>query len=68
MFVFYSLVALLPLASADIIANMFEWSHDDVAKECTRFLAPYGYTGAQVTGYHHTLTGFLTIPLIPKIF
>ncbi|CAH1391971.1 unnamed protein product [Nezara viridula] len=44
-----ALLTILPLVSADTIANMFEWSHDDVAKECVRFLAPHGYKGVQVS-------------------
>ncbi|XP_014271054.1 alpha-amylase 4N [Halyomorpha halys] len=44
-----ALLTILPLVSGETIVNMFEWSHDDVAKECVRFLGPYGYSGVQVS-------------------
>ena len=31
-----------------IIVQMFEWKHSDVAAECERFLAGAGYCGVQV--------------------
>ena len=30
------------------IVHLFEWKFKDVAAECERFLAPYGYAGVQV--------------------
>lgn len=30
------------------IVHLFEWRWSDVAAECERFLAPYGYGGVQV--------------------
>ncbi|ESP02089.1 hypothetical protein LOTGIDRAFT_60689, partial [Lottia gigantea] len=29
------------------ITHLFEWKWSDVAKECERFLGPYGYCGVQ---------------------
>jgi len=29
--------------------HLFEWKWDDIAKECERFLGPYGYGGIQVS-------------------
>ena len=31
-----------------VIVEMFEWKHSDVAAECERFLGPAGYCGVQV--------------------
>ncbi|CAH1397787.1 unnamed protein product [Nezara viridula] len=44
-----TLVILLPLVRPETIVHLFEWSHEDVAKECNRFLAPYGYSAVQVS-------------------
>jgi len=30
------------------IVHLFEWKFNDIAAECERFLAPYGYAGVQV--------------------
>jgi hypothetical protein len=32
-----------------VIVHLFEWKWTDIASECERFLAPYGYCGVQVT-------------------
>ncbi|XP_066908715.1 alpha-amylase 1 [Halyomorpha halys] len=59
MLIFSVLAALLPLVSPEIIVQLFEWSHQDVAKECVRFLAPYGYSAVQVSpvNEHAILSG-----------
>lgn len=31
------------------IVHLFEWRWDDIAKECERFLGPYGFGGLQVS-------------------
>ncbi|PIK42765.1 putative alpha-amylase 4N isoform X2 [Apostichopus japonicus] len=56
---FFLLTALLGLASAQWNANtaydrqtivhLFEWKWTDIADECERFLAPYGFGGVQVS-------------------
>jgi len=30
------------------IVHLFEWRWDDIAEECERFLAPFGFAGVQV--------------------
>nr|BAM74656.1 alpha-amylase [Haliotis discus hannai] len=31
------------------ITHLFEWTWSDIAKECERFLGPYGYCGVQIS-------------------
>ena len=31
-----------------VIVHLVEWKFDDIAKECERFLGPYGFAGVQV--------------------
>ena len=31
------------------MVHLFEWTWNDIAEECERFLGPYGYGGVQVT-------------------
>ncbi|WP_336855326.1 alpha-amylase family protein [Sinomonas albida] len=40
----------------DVIANLFEWNWDSVAKECTQVLGPNGYAGVQVAPPQDSLT------------
>ncbi len=42
-----------------VIVHLFEWKWTDIAAECERFLAPYGYCGVQVT-----FTCFLSMTLL----
>lgn len=37
-----------PQQYRDVMANLFEWNWDSVAKECTDVLGPNGYAGVQV--------------------
>lgn len=38
-----SLDARAPSGSKDVIIQMFEWTWDSVAAECTNFIGPAGY-------------------------
>src|SRR5664279_1222245 len=35
-------------SARDVVANLFEWNWNSVAKECTTVLGPHGYGGVQV--------------------
>ncbi len=51
---------------AAVIAQMFEWSWDSVAAECTRFLGPAGYgfvQGQHLTPWMCSPVGLLTVSL-----
>lgn len=32
-----------------VIVHLFEWTFEDIAKECEVFLGPYGYGGVQIS-------------------
>ncbi|XP_782889.4 alpha-amylase 4N [Strongylocentrotus purpuratus] len=32
-----------------VIVHLFEWTWNDIAKECERFLGPYGFAGVQIS-------------------
>lgn len=36
-------------AGTTSIVHLFEWRWDDIALECERYLAPYGFGGVQVS-------------------
>jgi alpha-amylase len=36
------------LSGRNVIVHLFEWSFNDVALECERFLGPNGFAGVQV--------------------
>jgi hypothetical protein len=64
--VYYAnLTACALTGQSDVIAQMFEWSWDSVAKECVHFLGPAGYGYVQGTPMDlpsFPASGLLTIP------
>ncbi len=57
----HSLHARAPSGSKDVIIQMFEWTWDSVASECTNFIGPagYGFVQGKLSVSHPTST-FLT--------
>ena len=44
-----------------IIIHPFQWTYDNIAKECTEFLGPAGYDGVQISqpAEHKNVSGLL---------
>ena len=36
-------------SSNDVVVQLFEWSHEDVAAECESFLGPNGFAAVQIS-------------------
>jgi len=37
------------IGGRQVITQLFEWTFDEIAKECEEFLGPYGYGGVQTS-------------------
>ncbi|KAL1941622.1 hypothetical protein VTO73DRAFT_7061 [Trametes versicolor] len=53
----HSLHTRAPSGSKDVIIQMFEWTWDSVASECTNFIGPAGYGFVQVSPPQETIQG-----------
>lgn len=51
------LAARAPTAAKNVIVQMFEWTWDSVAAECTNFLGPngYGFVQGQIPHFNTSL-------------
>lgn len=57
----HSLHTRAPSGSKDVIIQMFEWTWDSVASECTNFIGPAGYGFVQGRLFvSHPTSMFLT--------
>eukprot|EP00057_Strongylocentrotus_purpuratus_P032310 XP_787209.3 PREDICTED: alpha-amylase [Strongylocentrotus purpuratus] len=41
----------------NVIVHLFEWSWNDIAEECERFLGPYGFGGVQISPPNEHIDG-----------
>ncbi|KAI0646217.1 glycoside hydrolase [Trametes meyenii] len=53
----HSLDARAPSGSKDVIIQIFEWTWDSIAAECTNFIGPAGYGFVQVSPPQETISG-----------